>query len=272
MKTKYTHLFQYGSWALVSGASSGIGKTFCEELAAQGMNLVITGRKESTLMKLKQEWERSYKVKVQVRELDLTLNESIDRFFSSLKGLDIGLFIHSAGMESHGRFEQSSEEHEMELLQLNVASTLRLTRYFSDKLVKRGQGGILLVSSLASHFISPYFANYSASKAYINMLALSLREELRAKKVDVSVLAPGLTQTPMLDAVEKDIDWSKTPMKNMSTLEVVQTALEDFPRKGTIIPGKANRIVSFIGSRVMPEKFGRNNEKMMREAFRQIRG
>jgi len=125
------------------------------------------------------------------------------------------------------------------------------------------------VASLTGHMISPYFSSYAASKAYIINFGLSLRSELREKGVTISVLSPGLTSTPMSETIGKDIDWSKTPMKLMTTGEVAKEAMQQFGKKASIIPGVSNRITSFFATRIAPQFFGKNNEKMMRKAFKE---
>ncbi|MEQ9378202.1 MAG: SDR family NAD(P)-dependent oxidoreductase [Imperialibacter sp.] len=268
MVTQKEFIKRYGSWALITGASSGIGRAIALELAQREVNIMAVGRSAERLDALESEIQANYQVKFLKITADLGTQEGIERVKEMARQDFVGLFVHAAGLESHGAFTDKPLQEETALLQLNVQSTMQLTHHFAQKMTKAGRGGILLVSSLTGHMISPYFANYAASKAYVLNFGLSLRAELKQKGVDVSVLSPGLTDTPMSAGIGLDIDFSKTPMKSMSAKEVAEIALEQFPEKATIIPGTANRITSFIASRIAPQFIGKNNENMMRKAFR----
>lgn len=123
----------------------------------------------------------------------------------------------------NGAFEKTPLDQEVKLLQLNVMATFHLTHHFSKGMVQRGCGGILLLSSLAGHMPNPYFANYAGTKAYVFNLGASLYGEFKLKGVDVSVLSPGLTNTPMV--ADNGMDWTKMPMKPMNSSVVAADAL-----------------------------------------------
>lgn len=266
--TKPTLIEKYGPWVTVTGASSGIGKAFAIKLAKLGFNIHLAGRNIERLNGLKEQIHTDGQSQVHITVSDLSTEEGISLLIRDSHDLDIGLFIHAAGMESHGTFIDGDIDTELKLLDLNIRSTYRLAHHFSERFVKLGKGGILLVSSLTGHFYSPYFTNYASSKSYILTLGNSLHHELKDRGVDVSVLSPGLTSTPMRDNISKDIDWAKTPLKTDTPEFVVQYTLDSFPQKANIVPGASNRISAFIGKRLMPGFFGKQNEQIFRKALR----
>ncbi|MEQ8553275.1 MAG: SDR family NAD(P)-dependent oxidoreductase [Cyclobacteriaceae bacterium] len=259
---------KYGPWVTVTGASSGIGRAFALKLARQGFNVHITGRNQQSLADLKEQLKEQTQILIHTTIADLSTDDGIERLINDANTLDVGLLVHAAGAESHGAFNDGDINQELSLLDLNIRSTYRLAHHFSEKFVSRGKGGILLVSSLTGHFHSPYFANYASSKSYVLTLGNSLHHELKSKGVDVSVLSPGLTYTPMYENIAKDIDWSKTPMKASSPEFVVEYALKSFPRKVNIIPGTGNRISAVFGQRILPRFFGKQNESLFRKAMK----
>lgn len=259
---------KYGPWATITGASSGIGRALTLVLAKEGFNVHVIGRNNQSLKKLSQQVSEQHQRQSRVTIGDLSTETGTNHVIEDAHTLEVGFFIHAAGAESHGPITESDIEDELRLLNLNIHSTFKLTHHFANKFVKQGKGGILMVSSLTGHFISPYFANYASSKSYILSLGNSLRHELKSKGVDVSVLSPGLTETPMSKNIGKDIDWSKTPMKTSTAEFVAQYTLKHFPLKANIIPGKNNQISAFIGKRLFPQFFGKQNEAMIRKAIK----
>lgn len=147
----------------------------------------------------------------------------------------------------------------------NTVATLQLTHYFSQAMVKRGRGGILLISSLSGHMPNPYFSNYAGSKAYVLNLGASLHGELKPKGVDVSVLSPGLTNTPMI--AENGMDWSKTPMKAMDPSMVAEIGLSGLGKRFLSVPGGKNKMMAWMAKHSPLEMQAKMNEKMVRNAI-----
>lgn len=176
------------------------------------------------------------------------------------------MLIHSAGMENNGSFIKISPEKELSMIKLNITSTYLLTNHFAKKMSAAKKGGILLVSSMAGLMATPYFSNYSATKAYVHQLGLSLYTELKANNVDISVLAPGLTETNM--TADNGVDWSKVPMSSMDPSEVAQISLNSIGKKGTIIPGRMNKMMVMMDKRLFSIKsFGALNGMLMKKAI-----
>lgn len=257
---------KYGKYALVTGASSGIGKALAIEVAKKGLNVVLVARGIAELEATKKEITAKYKVDVQTVSADLGNPESIEALIAATNQFEIGLFIPTAGMETNGLFTKISLERELAVIQINVVSTLQLTHHFTKKMIERKRGGVLLVSSLSGHMPNPYFANYAGAKAYILNFGLSLYAELRGKNIDVSILSPGLTNTPM--AKNTGMQWDKTPMKPMEASEVAAIAISKLGKVVSIVPGGRNKMMAFMAKFMTPFAMGsRVNEKMMRKAM-----
>ncbi len=235
---------KYGPWALITGGTSGIGAALAEELAQSGVNLLLAARNATKLGQQAQSLKRRHRVEVETISVDLSENDGFRELIDKTQNYDVGLFIPSAALENNGEFTQIEAKDELRLLQLNVISVYALTHHFAKRMQERKRGGILLVTSLSGIMPSPYFSNYAGSKAYVQNLGYSLNWEMRRYNIDVSVLAPGPTATPMLEGT--GVDFSKTQMNIMSAKSVAQIALKGLGRKAVIVPGLKNRIMAFM--------------------------
>lgn len=234
---------KYGSWAIVTGASSGIGKEMAKQVAREGLNVVIIARRENLLNDLKQEIERNYHVEVRPLAIDLLEPEAIEILHEKTKNLDVGLVIPSAGMEISGEFVDGSMQQNTTLLQLNALIPMQIANVFGKRLKERGKGGILFLSSLFAYQGIPYVANYAASKAYILTLGEALNVELSPYGVDVAVLSPGLTATEM--SANMKVDFKKMPIFSMHPSRVARTGLRTLGKKTTVVPGLLNKIYAW---------------------------
>ncbi|MGV8832638.1 MAG: SDR family NAD(P)-dependent oxidoreductase [Devosia sp.] len=254
---------QYGNWALVTGATSGIGAELADQVAARGLNVVLVARKQADLDRHAGLLGKKHGVETRTISADLTTREGVDAVLQTQT--EIGLLVLAAGLEVNGAFEKTPVEQEERTLQINVISTFRLCHYFSKDMVARGRGGILLVSSLSGHMANPYFANYAGSKAYVLNLGASLYGEFKPKGVDVSVLSPGLTNTPMV--ADNGVNWSKTPMKPMQPAAVAAAGLDGLGQRFLTIPGARNRLMAAAMKFSPIAMVARMNEKMLKGAF-----
>lgn len=234
---------QYGPWALVTGASSGIGKAISEQLASQGFNIVAVARNPTRLDQLKTQLEANYKVKVNVIVQDLCSPDSSDIIAEKTRDLDIGLLVANAGSENSGAFIGNQANKENDLIAININSPMTLSHIFAKRLVKRGKGGILFISSLFGYQGVPHVANYSASKAYILTLGEALNVELKPLGVDVTVLSPGLTKTSMSENMP--INFSKMPITSHKAETVARIGLKALGKKATVVPGLINKIYAW---------------------------
>lgn len=240
---------KYGPWAVVTGASTGIGKAISKQLAQQGLNIVAVARSETNLANLKQELESKHAISVETISEDLSRPESSDSIAEKTAHLDVGLLVANAGIENDGLFIKNDIAAESKLLALNIVSPMKLSHIFAQRFVERGKGGILLVSSLFGYQGVPFVANYSASKAYILSLGEALNVELKPLGVDVSVLSPGLTETPMSENMA--VDFSKVPVTKHSPEVVARVGLSALGRKATVVPGLINKVFAWE-NRLLP--------------------
>ena len=231
---------KYGPWALVTGASSGIGKEIATELAARGLSVVIVARRKHLLDELKQTLTQKYNVEVRVIQADLTEADAVNRIEAATRDLDLGLIVPNAGVEVSGEFVHTDPQRNNNLAQLNMLAPMQMANVFGRKLAKRGGGGILFTSSGFGYQGIPYVANYAATKAYILTLGEALHVELGRYGVDVTVLSPGLTATAM--PANMPIDFKKIPMVAMSPAKVARVGLNALGRKATVVPGLLNKI------------------------------
>ena len=257
---------KYGNIALVTGGSSGIGKAFALELAKQGIEPILVARNKEKLKEISEELLAKYEITAKSYSVDLVDEKATQDFIKEISSIDIGLFIHCAGMENNGSFTKISVEKELKLIKLNITSTYLLTNHFAKQMTEKKKGGILLVSSLAGLMPNPYFSNYAASKSYVHNLGLSLYPELKREGVDISVLAPGLTETSLV--AENGVDWSRLPMASMPPAEVAVISLASIGRRVTIIPGYKNKMMVMMAKRIFSMKsFSTMNGSMIRKAI-----
>ena len=182
---------KYGDWALVSGASSGIGLELATQLADAGFNLIINARSFGKLKLIEQELESKHNIQIIIVDADVSEPNGIDKIIQVSKNLNIGLLVASAGYGTSGLFIDSSLHDEINMLRVNCEALLSLTHYFSQKFAQQKRGGIILMSSLVAFQGVPYAANYAATKAYVQSLAEAIAVELKPYNVDVLAAAPG---------------------------------------------------------------------------------
>lgn len=203
---------RFGPWALVTGASSGIGREFARQLAANGLNLVLTARRQTVLDDVGRDLAARHGIDYRCVPVDLSTSDFLPVVVDATDDLDIGLVVSNAGDMVLGEFLASSHDSLLDEIRVNAQAHLSLTHHFGRRLTRRGRGGILLVSSIAGLQPVPYVANYAATKSYVLALGEAVHHELAAKSVHVTVLVPGATDTPMLTRFGAD----KTPMRRMT--------------------------------------------------------
>jgi uncharacterized protein len=244
---------RYGEYALVTGASSGIGAEFAAQLAAAGLNLVLVARRKDRLDALAVRLRAEHGTVTETIELDLAADGAVGELARRTGRLDVGLVVSSAGIVTSGPFLRNDLAAESALLRLNLEVPAQLAHVYGQALARRGRGGIILVSSAVAFAPVPYTANYAAAKAYIASLGQALHYELKDSGVDVLTLAPGPTRTEGADNAE-GIDFGKLPVPSMQPGPVVRAALRGLGRKPLVIPGPLNKASDLAGKYLTPRR------------------
>ncbi|MCU0390717.1 MAG: SDR family oxidoreductase [Thermoflexibacter sp.] len=222
---------KYGKWAIVTGASSGIGQELAELLAEAGLNLVINARRESELEKKAARLETTYQVQVKIITADMSTTDGVQKLINDTQELEVGLLVVSAGFGTSGSFLQADIEQEINMLQVNCEALLALTHHYAKLFAQNKRGGIILMSSLVGFQGVPFAANYAATKAYVQSLAEALHIELKPYGVDVLAAAPGPVKSGFESRANMKMDMSLTPD------QVGVPILKALGRQGTVLPG-----------------------------------
>lgn len=239
---------RYGPWALVTGASSGIGQEFARRLAATGVNVALVARRRSALEDLSAELSTKHAASCRVIEMDLSEPGAAARLAQQVSDLEIGLLVANAGTGWIGRFDRQAPESHAPLIRLHCEMHVELTARVLPGMTKRARGGVIIVSSMGGLVPLPYYAVYSGTKALLQNWGEALALEMRGTGVDILVLAPGDTKTGFQEvAGEKSTKWS-------SVEDVVEEALAGLGKRSVVVPGLENRI-SLLASRFLPRKW-----------------
>src|SRR6201997_5167091 len=233
---------QFGPGALVTGASSGIGKEFTRQIAASGINVVLVARRDALLAELGRAISKEFGVQHRALATDLSQDGFIAGLADATHDIDIGLVVSNAGTANPGEFLKLDRQLLEETLRLNTMSHLDIAHYFGRKLAERRRGGLILVGAMGAENGIPCIANDGGAKAYVHSLGEALHYEFKTLGVYVSVLADGFTNTEVL---EKFGFYSKTmPMKPMSVEQCVSEGLSGLLKnRSRIVPGRLNRIM-----------------------------
>jgi uncharacterized protein len=256
----------YGPWAVVTGASSGIGRAFAEELAAAGLHLVLAARSTERLEMVGGELSRTHGIDHRVVTVDLSRPDGAASLAAATSELDVGLLISNAGGGRPGQLlDQPLDDLHARLI-LNATSHLDLVHAFAPRFVSRTRGGILLVSALGALHGLPNMAHESAAKAYVLNLGEALHHELAAARVAVTVMLPGNVDTPIIDAF--GIDRAAMPIRPQPAQRAVRETLAAFlAGRPTHIPGRTMRLLT----RLLPRSRSiRLNGRLLGEAANRL--
>ncbi len=239
-------------FALVTGASSGIGACFARALAARGMNLALAARSRSKLEGIKAEIAAKYSLRVEVIEQDLSAPGAAEQLHSDLKARDIvvDLLVNNAGFGAHGEFWRLPIARQAEMLRLNIVALTELTYLLLPVMIAQRRGSIINVSSTASFQPIPYSSVYAATKAYVTSFSMGLAEEVSAYGVKVLALCPGGTATNFFEAGK--FDKISFPGGLQSPEAVVEAGLRALDRGRTLAVTRfINRVMLFM-QRLVP--------------------
>lgn len=242
-----------GKWALVTGASAGIGAALAEELALGGTNLVLTARRKDRLDTLAQGLAANYKVRTEVFPSDLADPSAPEGLFvfTRKNGIEIDLLINNAGFGQYGEFPSVEKQRLLDMVQVNCSAVVHLTHLFAQGMVARRRGDILILASTASFQAVPYISTYAATKAFDLLFAEGLAEELRPYGIRVCALCPGSTESEFhaVSGQEKFQGRMETAKK------VAHTGLKALAAgKSYVISGLGNYLGAH-GERLVPRRF-----------------
>jgi short-subunit dehydrogenase len=228
---KSTFLKKYGTWAIVTGATDGLGKQFAMQLASIGFNLVVVARRKNLLDDLSKELNASYKVDCISIDLDLSTNDAVTLLYEKTSHLDIGLIVAAAGFGTSTNLIDADIKVEKQLIDLNCRSLMEMSHIFGKKFSTQKKGGMILISSLLGFHGAFGTANYAASKAYVQALGEALYFELRKYNVDVLTVAPGPINTGFAAAAGMEFSMALKPEN------VAKQSLAALGKKITLLPG-----------------------------------
>jgi len=241
-----------GRWALVTGASSGIGAALARELAAGGTHLVLTARRKDRLDELAKELSTKHQVMTQVFTADLADSDAPERIFAFTKekGIQIDLLINNAGFGQYGEFPSIEKQRLLDMVQVNCHAVVHLTRLYLPEMVARRRGDVLILASTASFQAVPYISTYAATKAFDLQFAEGLAEEMKPYGIRVCALCPGSTESEF-----HVVSGQEKFQRNAETAEkVAQTGLKALSTgKSYVISGLGNYLGAH-GERLVPRR------------------
>lgn len=237
---------RYGDWALVTGASAGIGTEFARALAREGVSCVLAARREEPMTALAEELEREHGVKTRVVAVDLSEEAGAAELAAAVSDLSIGLLVNNAGYGLAGRFSRLDAERMRRMVVLNCATPVVLTHRLLPGMIERGAGAVVVTGSIAGNQPLPLHAVYGATKAFDAHFAESLWGELLGTGVDVLVLEPGSTESEF-HATAGELAHAGQPAR-----EVVETALDALGHQPSVVAGWFNWLRAVAASRLLP--------------------
>jgi short-subunit dehydrogenase len=242
----------YGPVGLVTGAASGIGAAFARRLAVAGVDLVLVDRDEAGLSALATELRERSGVTVTLCAGDLTDPDFVRQLTGFAETREVGLLVHSAGITSMGEFLEMPLEPQLDAVELHCRVTAQLLHAFGRPMRARGRGGLVLLSSNSAILRAPFVANYAATKAYTLALGEALYEELRQQGVDVLVLVPGMTDTPLFAKSQPVMERARSFVQ--SPEDVVDGALRALGRQPVYISSASDRVAANVLGAILPRK------------------
>jgi short-subunit dehydrogenase len=243
-----------GKWALVTGASAGIGEAIAKQLAIAGAHLIVTARRTERLATLASDLGAKRGTRVEIFQADLAQPGAASQIhaFTSGKGIEVELLVNNAGFGAFGCNHEISADRLLEMIQVNCAAVVELTRLYVPGMVERGHGDILIVASTAAFQAVPFISTYAATKAFDLIFAEGIAEELRPFGVHVCALCPGSTNTEFQQVAkqpDRAFRFAETADK------VARVGLEGLGRGETcVISGARNRWM-VASERLAPRSF-----------------
>jgi short-subunit dehydrogenase len=240
-----------GKWAIITGASSGIGRALALEFASAGFNVVLTGRNDPALAEVSRECRERHRVQSDTIVADLSSGESVNQLIARLAGQSrhYEVLVNNAGFGINGTFATTDIGSEIDLLNVQLSAALKLTKAILPGMIARRSGRILNVGSVYCYAPVPFQSVYSACKAFLLSFSAAIRNELEGSGVTVTVFCPGITQTAFRSRAGIA---EKNKGSGMSAEAAARIAFEETMRgKAVVIPGAANRLFVLL-AKVLP--------------------
>lgn len=256
------------AYALITGATRGIGKAIAGDLAARKFNLLLAARSEQLLKDASKELTDKYNIKCACLVVDLSELYAPDKVSEWIKknNYDVSVLINNAGYGLWGRFDAADLTEQLNMMQLNMQTMTKLTYLMLPVLKKQPRAYILNVASTAAYQAVPTLTVYAASKSFIVSFSRGLRQELSESSVSVSCLSPGATETNFMDRARMEALKAKAAKFNMQPKDVARIAMKGmFSGKAEIIPGFINRfsvMMTYFIPKKLTEKIARGIYKL----------
>lgn len=241
-------LAKYGPWALITGASRGLGAEFARQCAERGLNLVLIATNAGLLKTQADAIKKDHQVEVKTITVDLSRENFLEDITPVIGALEIGLLVNNAGISKVRPFLHHTVEQLTKQLHVNARAGLVLAHHFGKKMAGRRHGGIIFLSSASAMFGSAFSANYAGTKAYNLIVAETLWYELRKYNIDVLGFMAGSTKTPGWDANNPK---PARFVKVMDVKSTVKEALDALGKRPSLVAGKTNRLGYFLMGRLM---------------------
>ncbi len=239
-------------WALVTGASSGLGVDFARELAALGCNLILVARRKDRLEQVQAELCDRFKVSAKIMPVDLSSREGSQQLYDQVKaaGIDIEVLVNNAGFGIFGKFHEIDWQREQEVLQINIMTLTHLTRLFVADMVKQNSGYVLNVSSNGAFQATPFYAVYAASKSFVLNFSEALNYELKGTNVSCTALCPGTVITEFHQVAGGSADTFYARSTKMESTEVVHIGINAMLKgKPSVVPGWKIAVMAWMSQR-----------------------
>ena len=242
---------KYGPWALITGASRGLGAEFARQCAERGLNLVLVATNGKLLESNAEALKKTFNIRVKTLALDLCREDILKEITPLTDSLEIGLLVNNAGVSHVRPFLHHTLDQLVKQLHVNARAGLMLSHHFGGKMAERGRGGIIFISSASAMLGTAYTANYAATKAYSLIMAETLWYELGPCGVDVLGFMAGSTKTPGWDSNKPK---PARFVKVMNVEPVVKEALAALGKRPSLIAGKSNRLGYFFMGKMLSRR------------------
>ena len=247
-------ILRKGDWALVTGATSGMGKAFAEQLAQQGLNIFLIALEEDKLAELSRSWTTTYQIQTGYLRVDLSEPDFVEKIRLAIesKGVRINVLINAAGFGYFGDFGAMSPEQIQKLIQVDSVAIVQLCRLFLPQMQKEKRGVIINIASIAGFVPYPYAAVYSAAKSFVRVFTNAIWAENEEKNIRIIALCPGYTKTNFEKVSTEPSGIHLFPGENPA--EIARKTLANLSRHWCTVFTKASHPFKVLGAKLLPLK------------------